>query len=436
MQVVIMAGGKGTRISSVNSEVPKPMIKIAGKPILEYQINMMERQGIKKIIIVVGHKSDIIREYFRDGSGKSPCDGKPFGVSIEYIIEESPLGTAGALYFLKDKIKEDCLLVNGDIIFDIDLERFYSFHKEKNAAVTLFTHPNGHPYDSAIIDVDDENRVIAWYHKEDEKKWHKNRVNAGIHLIGKEFWKLIEKMGSLQQVEKIDLDRELLKPLIPTGKIFAYDSPEYVKDMGTPERYFAVSKDIENGLVKNKNLSHKQKAIFIDRDGTLNKYVGFLKDTEQLELSNNAGKAVKKINESGYLAIVITNQPVIARGDITESKLKEIHNKMETLLGQEGAYLDHIYVCPHHPDKGFVGEREELKIVCTCRKPEPGLLLKAKDDFNLDLEQSWMIGDSVSDIEAGKKAGTHTILIKRQEKSLQDFENIDLLSAVETILGK
>lgn len=210
--------------------------------------------------------------------------------------------------------------------------------------------------------------------------------------------------------QKVDLDRQLLKPLAGTGKMFCYDSPEYVKDMGTPERYYSVCKDCKEGRISAKNLKNKQKAIFLDRDGTINKYVGFLRNIDDFELIDGAAEAIRKINESGYLAIVVTNQPVIARGEVSFEELEEIHNKMETLLGKEGAYLDAIYYCPHHPHKGYEGERPELKIDCDCRKPKPGMLLKAAADFNIDLSRSWMVGDGENDIKAGINAGCKTVL--------------------------
>jgi D-glycero-D-manno-heptose 1,7-bisphosphate phosphatase len=228
-------------------------------------------------------------------------------------------------------------------------------------------------------------------------------VNAGLHVISP---KLIEMVRDKQKDKpKIDLDRDLLKPLCGTGQMYCYDSPEYVKDMGTPERFHQVEADYRNGVVQAKNLGNKQSAIFLDRDGTINKYVGFLRNIDEFELLPGAAEAIKLINQSGYLAIVVTNQPVIARGEVSWEELHEIHRKMQTLLGKEGAYLDGIYICPHHPDKGFNGERPEYKFDCDCRKPKPGLLLQAAQDFNIDLSQSIMIGDSERDVEAGKNAG-------------------------------
>lgn len=411
MKVVIMAGGKGTRIASVRSDVPKPMINICGKPILEHQIDNLKACGLTDIILVIGYLGDKIKEYFGDGS--------KFGVNIEYFVEDHPLGTAGAL-FKMPQLTEDFLLLCGDVIIDVDFNRFIAFHKEHQAWASLVAHPNGHPYDSSLlvteIDVpktvggmpEDTHRVIRWLAKEDERTYYKNRVNAGIELISPELLKETMKNfvpRHLETPDKIDLDRDVLKPNIPSGKIFAYDTPEYIKDMGTPDRFYETEKDIESGKVHARNLKNKQKAIFLDRDGTINKMVGFVTKPEQFELIEGAAEAIKAINKSGYLAIVVTNQPVIARGDCTFEELQTIHDKMETELGKVGAFVDAIYVCPHHTDKGFEGERPEYKCNCDCRKPKPGLLLQAAKDFNIDLSESYMIGDSHRDVEAGENAG-------------------------------
>lgn len=415
MKVVIMAGGKGTRIASINSEVPKPMISILGKPILEYQIECLKKQNIVDIILVIGHLGNIIKEYFGTGN--------EFGVNIQYIEEKEPLGTAGALYFMRELLNEDFLLINGDIIFDIDIHKFYNYHIKNRGSATLFTHPNSHPYDSALIEVDDRHKVTRWLHKEDERTWYQNRVNAGLHIISPNVF------SEFISLKKRDLDRDILKPLIKKGKLFAYDSPEYVKDMGTPERYFEVIEDIKSGRVEASNLTKKQKAIFLDRDGTINKYVGFLRKIEDFELIDGVADAIKSINRKGYLAIVITNQPVVARGELTVEELNNIHKKMETLLGEKGAFLNDIFYCPHHPDKGFEGERKEYKIKCTCRKPHPGLILEAAKKYNISLKDSYMIGDSMIDMEAGKAAGCKCILLdkdstKKYDNSIKVYHNL------------
>ena len=409
MKTIIMAGGRGTRISELFPNIPKPLIPIDGIPVLEREICSLASQGFRDIILTVSYLHEKIEEHFGDGS--------KWGVNIEYLVENTPLGNAGALFKLN--LKEDFLLLNADAMFDVDFNRFVAFHKEHGGLVTLFTHPNSHPYDSGLLVADKNGAVEQWLAKEDSRpEYYRNRVNAGLHVINPKVLELsgidadrVGAVGENGKPIKVDLDRQLLKPLAGTGKMFCYDSPEYVKDMGTPERYYAVCEDYKAGRVSEKNLQNKQKAVFLDRDGTINKYVGFLRNIDEFELLDGAVEAIKKINASGYLAIVVTNQPVIARGEVSFEELERIHNKMETLLGKEGAYLDAIYFCPHHPHKGYEGERPELKFDCNCRKPKPGMLLKAAQDFNIDLAQSWMIGDGENDIRAGQNAGCRTALI-------------------------
>lgn len=312
MKTVIMAGGKGTRISSVASDIPKPMIQVEGKPVLEHEIECLREQGFDDIIITVSHLGNIIMDYFGDGSAISPVTGKTFGVHIEYYFEEQPLGNAGALFQIKDKLDSDFLLLNADAMFDVDFNRFVDFHKSHGGLVTLFTHPNSHPYDSGVIIADEHGAVERWLTKEDDRpKYYRNCINAGLHVISP---KILE---TDIMTSKVDLDRQLLKPLAGTGKMFCYNSPEYVKDMGTPDRYYSVCEDFKEGRVKGKNLVNKQKAVFLDRDGTINKYIGFLRDLDDFELIDGVASAIKAINVSGYLAIVVTNQPVIARGEVS-----------------------------------------------------------------------------------------------------------------------
>lgn len=418
MHVVIMAGGKGTRIASVASDIPKPMIKVCDKPILEHQIECLKKQGLTDITLIVGHLGQVVVDYFKDGA--------KFGVNIDYIEEETPLGTAGALYYLKDKIQDDFLLLNGDIIFDVDFARFLDYHRKHQGIATILTHPNNHPYDSGVIVADKEGYVTKWMTKEEERTYYKNRVNAGIHILSPKIFSFFE------EAKKMDLDRDILKKLIPDKKLVTYDSPEYVKDMGTPDRYQMVIRDIESGLVQSKNLKNKQKAIFLDRDGTINIYKGFIRDIADIELIDGVAEAIAKINASGYLAIVVTNQPVIARGECTFAQVEEMHDKIETLLGEQGAFVDDIFYCPHHPDKGFEGERPELKIVCECRKPKPGMLLAAAEKYNIDLSKSFMIGDGMNDVEAGRAAGCKSYLLGKAEEGVPSFANLQ--EAINTIL--
>lgn len=406
MKAVIQAGGKGTRISEITGDViPKPMLEISGYPILYHQMMNLKKNGITDITVIIGHLGNVIKDYFGDG--------KQFGLNISYVEEDpqKPLGTAGSLYFLKDKLKENFVFLLADVFIDIDFEKMEQYHIANNADVTLLTHPNGHPFDSDLV-VEEGGVVKAFDYKSNNRTTYnyKNLVNAGVMIFSPSVFKY------LTELRKYNYEKDIIVPLINEGKVVSYKSSEYAKDMGTPERYRRVQEDYNSGICDAKNLANKQKAIFLDRDGTINEYVGFLRKEEDFRLIPGVSEAIKKINNSGYLAIVVTNQPVIARGEVTEEELEEIHKKMETLLGLDGAYIDDIYYCPHHPDKGFEGEIPELKIECDCRKPKTGMLEKAAREHNIDISSSIMIGDSTLDIKMAENAGMQSVLLKTGQK--------------------
>ena len=401
LKAVILAGGFGKRLECINQNTtPKPMTLICGKPVLEHQIEALKKEGINEFILVIGYLSDKIEEYFGDGSS--------FGVSITYFRETKPLGTAGALFRLK--LTEDFLLCNGDLIFDFSVRKMVSFHHGSNALATLFTHPNNHPYDSTLVCTDEKDRVRGFITGNEKLKSYQNLCNAGIQIISPDLLKLCPITGAA------NLDRDIIMPCVKTGRIYSYKSAEYVRDMGTPERLETVEADLKKGNVKARHSDRMQKAVFLDRDGTINKFKGYITNPDEIELIDGAAEAISEFSRMGYLVIVITNQPVIARGECSKQALKEIHNRLETLLGEKGAYVDEIYYCPHHPDKGFEGEIEELKIQCNCRKPSPGLLLRAQKDFNIDMSESFMVGDSLCDAQSGENAGCIPVLLTSEPK--------------------
>lgn len=434
MKAVIMAGGKGTRISSItNDEIPKPMLKIGDKTILEHQIDCLKKSNIDEIILVIGHLGEKIKDYFKDGTN--------FGVKISYYEEnpEKPLGTAGSFYYLKDKIDEDFILVFGDVFLSVDFTKMVEFHKNNKSDATLLTHPNSHPFDSDLVVVNNENKVETFDSKENVRNYdYKNLVNSGIYCFSPKVFDYVN------EPKKYGLEKDVISKMIINGdNVYSYHSTEYVKDMGTPERFYAVNDDYANCISEQRNLSHKQKAIFLDRDGTINVYIPFLVNKEKFELIDGASEAIKKINSSDYLCIVVTNQPIIARGESSFENLEDIHKRMETLLGRDGAYIDGLYFCPHHKDKGFPGEVPELKFDCDCRKPKIGMLLEAVKDFNIDLSESVVIGDSTLDIKMAENANMKSILVKTGQAGLDGKYDVtptevaeDLLDAVNIILTK
>ena len=428
---VIMAGGKGSRLLSItNDEIPKPMVPVDGKPLLEYQVEKLKTYGIKKIVMIVGHLGEKIVDHFKDG--------KDFGVEIDYIFEKEPLGTAGAFYYLKDKIDaKDFMLVFGDIFFDMDFDRMEDFHFKNSALTTLLAHPNGHPYDSDLIQTDDTGRVIGFDSKHNVRDyWYDNMVNAGMYIINKRLLDLVK------EPVKTDFEKDILANQVKLGaSIYAYHTPEYVKDVGTVDRINDTVEELKSGLIQSKNLKNKQRAIFLDRDGTMNVSKGFISKADDLELIPGTIDAIKAINKSGALAIVITNQPVIARGECSFEELHNIHNKLKTLLGEKGAFVDDIFYCPHHPDKGFEGEVPELKFDCECRKPKTGMIEEAVKKYNIDLSKSYMVGDSTMDLETARNAGIKSVLVDtgfagndgKYDRSC-DIEAKNLFDAVEKII--
>lgn len=430
MMAVIMAGGQGTRLKSISGDIPKPMVPVNGKPVLQLQIENLIQNNVTEIVIIIGKNGRTISDYFGDGSH--------WNIKITYITEQEPLGTAGALYYLKESVKSDFFLVFGDLVLDIDWERFFLYHKKKSAMITMFAHPNTHPFDSDIIDADSDGKVKRILPKNEVRSaFYHNLTNSGLYVMSPSVTNLIDSP------RKIDLEKEVVFKLISSGKIYAYRSTEYIKDMGTPGRFESVVQELNRNIVSARNLKKKQRCIFMDRDGTINRLNGYIKKPEQLVLYDFVQAAFKTLNSSKYLGIIITNQPVLARGECTYNMLEEIHKKLETKLGECGCFIDDLYFCPHHPDSGFPGENKQLKVRCNCRKPNTGMIEKAIEDHNLDRGLCWLIGDTTTDIQTGKNAGLKTILVLTGEKGLDRKYNVkpdytceNLSKAIELIINE
>jgi len=427
MKAVILAGGRGVRLGEISERIPKPMVEIGGKPLLEHQVSLLERYGIKHVIFITGHLSSVIEEYF--------ADGRKRGVKISYYKEEKPLGTTGGLKEIEHLLTEDFIVFYGDVMLDMNLAKLISFHRKKKSAATLVLHPNDHPYDSDLVEIDPDSRIVAFHPKpRDDKKYYRNLVNAGIYVLSP---------GILDHVKKgvkADFGKDLFPKIVINEPLYGYNTAEYLKDMGTPDRLKNVEEDYLTGKIRRLNCENPRPAVFLDRDGVINEEVGLLHKAEEFRLLPGVADAVKKINQSEYLAIVVTNQPVVARNLCSIPQLEAIHNKMETLLGEQHAKLDAIYFCPHHPDKGYPEENKDYKMDCDCRKPGIGMIKKAEKEFNIDLSASFIIGDSSRDMLCGKKAGLTTIAVGcgyagKDHAAKPDRACRDLPDAVDYIMG-
>lgn len=391
---VILAGGKGTRLGALSQSLPKPLMPLAGTPLIEHQLRLLAEQGVNDVWILLGHLGDQIQQSLGDGSR--------WGLTLHYLQESMPLGTAGALLNLKPFVHEDFILFSGDILLNIDLARLVDWHQQKTDAImTLIVHPSDHPLDSDLVEVNSQDqiqRLLIRPHPRDLR--FRNLGIASAYIASPQL------LDYIPVASKTDLEKDILPLILQAGQaLYAYNTPEYLKDMGTPERLLKGEKDWQSGKVQRRSLKVPQKAVFLDRDGVLNHEVDQLHRLVDFKLYPEAIEALQRLNQSDYLAVVITNQPMVAKGLLTEADLAEIHKQMETELGHGGARLDAIYYCPHHPESGFPGEIPALKFPCLCRKPNIGMIQQAQQAFNLDLAQCFLIGDSTVDAETARLAG-------------------------------
>ena len=430
-QAVILAGGKGTRLRERLGDLPKPLIDVAGSPLLERQIDLLKRYGFDSIYILVNYQAKKIVDF---------CESKNnWDIQIKCIDDGEPRGTAGAVLKILDLLQDEFLVIYGDTMLEVDLHRFYLFHKElPTVGATLFLHPNDHPNDSDLVEINDKHMITGFNsYPHPENAFFANLVNAALYWVCKS---AIKNYVGLNGV--IDFGRDLFPRMLKEGVLLrGYNSPEYIKDAGTPSRIDRVIQDYKSGKIQRASLQYKQKAIFVDRDGTLNYEVNYLHNLKQLKLYPGIGESIRRLNHSEYKVCVITNQPVIARGGCSEDDLKQIHNKLETLIAKSGAYVDRVFYCPHHPDSGFDGEVLSYKIICSCRKPNTLMIDRAVSELNIAKDGSWLIGDTSTDIQCAKNSGLRSILVETGFSGLDekyyvtpDFVVKDFSTAVNFIL--
>lgn len=399
--LVIVAGGKGTRLAAQFKDLPKILVPVGGKPVLAHQLTLAAKAGIRHVTIFAGHLANKIQEYVGDGSR--------FDLHVEVLIEKEPLGNAGAIMELLDLLPEHFFVVYGDVMLAVDLGKMAERHLQCAADFTTFAHPNDHPQDSDLLEADADGWVRAIHtYPHPEGRYFANLVNAALYVV---------RRGALRSCVATGGARSFTKDIMPAllvhgARVLAYCSGEYIKDMGTPARLEKVEADLLAGKLDAARLGKAAPAVFFDRDGTLNVEKGFLRRAADLELIPGASAALRSLRQGGFRLALLTNQPVIARGEASEADIADVHRRLEWELGLAGAFLDGVYMCPHHPDRGFPGERAELKIVCDCRKPDVGLFRRACGDMNVDVAKSWMIGDQTRDIEMARRAGLRSILVR------------------------
>ena len=398
MEAIILAGGLGTRLKPCIENLPKPLAPINGKPFLRYLLDYLYVNGVHRAIISTGYKAETVEEFI----GKTHR-----GMTVEYCREDVPLGTGGAikksLGLCRDK---SVCVINGDTYFDVDLSAMKNFHVNSGCKISLAAKWVENAQNSGFLR--HKNGILCGFHEKGIMS--AGLVNGGIYFIEK------NALDGINE-EKFSFEKQILES--DYCPVAVCESDGYFIDIGIPENYRKAQKEKDMLFCK-----RARRAVFLDRDGTINRDTGHLYRTEDFEFLKNADKAVAKIKNKGYLAIVITNQAGIAKGFYAAEDVDRLHSYMDSqLFANCGVTADGYYYCPHHPDAVV----ENLKKECSCRKPNGGLILKAVSDFSdigieIDLKNSFTVGNRASDIFAGKNAGTgQNILIGNDEPESADI---------------
>ena len=381
-------------------DLPKPLVDVDGQPLLKRQLRKLEEAGFDEAVVLVNHQASFIRDFL------SSAD---LTISTRVIDDGEPRGTAGAVLAILDALEPRFLVVYGDTLFNVDFDRFERFHRNSSAAASLLLHPNDHPEDSDLVELDEARRIVGFHpYPHPKDSWLPNLVNAALYFVENKALRPYCGLASPQ-----DFAKDLFPRMVADGQTLAgYSSSEYIKDLGTPVRLDKATLALRQGVVDRASYSVAQRAVFIDRDGTVNRENGFIRRAEDLEVFPFVGPALKRLNDREYRAVLVTNQPVIARGEASMADLRRIHGRLDAEVAFSKAYFDAQYICPHHPDAGYPGEVAKLKVKCDCRKPRPGLVLQAMADMNIDPSRSWLVGDSTADFGAAAAAGVRSIGVK------------------------
>jgi histidinol-phosphate phosphatase family protein len=376
----ILAGGLGIRLRPVIGDRPKVLAPVDGRPFLAYLLDQLLEAGVKQVVLCTGYLGEKVQQTFGDYYRK---------LRLIYSQESKPLGTGGALRFALPLLDSNPVLVmNGDSYCQANLGVFLQWHEERRAAASLLLTYVNDARRYGWVAVNKEGIVYSF----EEKKCSRRTglINAGIYLISRE---VIE---SIPVHTTISLEHDVFPSWIGRG-LYGYIGGGTFIDIGTPESYAAAQRFFQYNSLS----LYPRRLVILDRDGTINVEKHYLSNPDEVELLPKAAEGIRRMRVLGLKVIVITNQSAIGRGYLDHSTLNRIHNRLLDLLATEGAMIDRIYFCPHRPDEG-----------CECRKPKTALLEQAALDFQADLTQSFVIGDKDTDIEAGRRVGATTILVR------------------------
>lgn len=369
---VILAGGLGSRVKKYLKNKPKPLLKVENKFFLEILVRKLVKYNFNKILILVGYRGDEIARLF---------DDKYFNFTkIECIKENKLLGTAGALYSLKKKIKNNFILVNGDTYFDIDYTKIK--FKKKSSLIKIVLTKKLDNKNFKLNNISIKNNLIFL-------KKNSNFMNGGIYLIKKKFLKSIKNTKSSLETDFIP---DLIKMKLVEGEYFK----DFFYDIGTPKNFIRASSIFKLNLTK--------PAVFFDRDGVINHDKrGYTFKIKDFRLRKNVYKAINFLNKKGYHIFIITNQSGIAKGFYNINDFFKLHIFIKKKLIKKSCFINDVKFCPHHPK----GKIKNFKKICECRKPKNLLFKQLLSSNFINLKKSFMIGDSFSDFLMAKKSNLY-----------------------------
>ena len=387
MLPVILAGGRGTR--SADPGTAKLAQRIGGRSLLDWHLHLLAECGFTEAVIVTGHLSDQVRQLAGEVDTR--------GVDVHLLHEEHPSGTVGAVLLASETTPHDRFLVMlGDILVAAPLDHFGASWVASGKGVAVAVHPSTHPSDSdAVVPLADDRAIVI--PKSQPRHHLPNMSSAGLFAVSRAALARWRDAG--------DIGSGVLPRAADDDDLYAYVSSHYFKDTGTPDRLFRASEDIASGAFRRRGTLAPRPALFLDRDGVLNPARPEVHDPDAFTLIPGVAQAVREANEAGIPVFVVTNQPGLAKGFFNPEVHLAIRARMDALLSREHAFVDDYAFCPHHPERGFPGERPELKVRCGCRKPEPGMLLALAAHHRIDLARSVLVGDTWRDEQAAAAAG-------------------------------
>jgi histidinol-phosphate phosphatase family protein len=396
---VILCGGQGTRLAPAIGDLPKVLAPVADRPLLAHLLSKLARAGARRVVLLAGSGGEAVSEI-------APTLAPP-GLVVETIVERNPLGTGGALRSIESQLPERFLVLFGDIYATVDFRRLSDSALERGGLGTLLVHRSSHPEDSDVVAIDDAQRLISWMGRGPRRTSSAvgaaALTNAAVSVLHRD---LLRRIPSDRPS---DLTAEVLPPLVDArAPLYAYVSSEYVRDIGTPERLRSVDADCRAGRT-----ALAAELALLDRDGVLvEEGPEPVVSPDGIRLLPGAAEGVRCLNEAGIRVVVVTNQAVVARGLCSPSTLEAIHGRLRDLLAAQGAKLDAIYHCPHHPETHWQEGPSALRGPCRCRKPSTGMVERALDETGVVAWRGVVVGDATIDLQLAANAGLAGICVR------------------------